>query len=85
MERKWGGTISAKMGLLQAGAAQLIKTPMQPSTAAYNAAVPLSPSSGKPYKVLPGTSNAKVRSLVARLSRYPMHAGMSRIEGLTAV
>ena len=37
-DRRSAGTISANIGLLQAGAAQLMSKPMQPNTAAYSAA-----------------------------------------------
>ena len=48
MLRRWGGTISAKMGLLHAGAAQLMSTPMRASRAPYTRAIAVVASYGRP-------------------------------------
>ena len=49
--RKRGGTISAKMGLLQAGWDQLFSRPMLTSTAAYMTTVAGAPFSGSPWEL----------------------------------
>ena len=49
MFRSSGGTISAKMGLLQAGAAAAMHSPMRNRTTAYRAVAPTDvPSNGRP-------------------------------------
>ena len=47
--RRAGGTISAKMGLLQAGAAQLFISPHVTIVTAYIATVEASPLCGSTY------------------------------------
>lgn len=52
MLRRWGGTISAKMGLLQAGAAQLMRTPIRANRPPYTRAISVVASYGNPCKVI---------------------------------
>ena len=54
MLRRSGGTISAKMGLLHAGAAQLMESPSNSMTAAYRPTVDDAPFKGKPWTAIKG-------------------------------
>ena len=80
MLRRWGGTISAKMGLLQAGAAQLISTPMSVSRPPYTQAIAVVASYGKPCRyVVNGTwcMNGVPLSLLSRCMLHDTHQGMT--------